>query len=404
MATFAYRIKDKTGAVVSGTLEGDSRQIVLDKLAQMGFVLDLSEKKELFGSLKGIQLSQKRVKSKDMTIFSRQLATMINSGLPLIEALSILVDQTENSTLSSTTSKVRASIESGASLSAALGEHPKIFPSIYINVVRAGEASGMLDDVLIYLADGMEKDQAIKRKVKSAMTYPVVVFCFAMLVLTAMLIFIVPIFANMITKMGGKLPLITAIVIGASNIVRAYWWAIILGLVGLIFAWTRIKATKTGRLWIDRVKLRLPIFGNIFRKLALSRFTRTFGMLITAGVPLLQSLDIVAKAVGNVIYENAILETRASVKEGESIAKPLGEAGMFPPMVTQMIAVGESTGALSTMLKKISDFYDSEIDAIVSSLTALLEPVMIIFLGGVIGFIVISMYLPIFAVVTTLTK
>lgn len=401
-STFAYKVRDRSGKVISGAIEAESAQAVASKLRSMGYiVLEIAEKKE------GLTFSfgfRKKVKLKDLTVFSRQFATMINSGVSITRALAILAEQTQNPTLAEVIKQLRKDVEAGLSLSEALAKQSKIFPPIFINMVRAGEAGGVLDEVLQRLAEHFERDAAIKGRVKSALTYPVAVLMFSLLIATAMIVFIVPTFMNMFESLGGDLPAATQMLVNLSNFIRGRWYLIIGTIIGLVYAYRAINRTERGKFILDSIKLKMPILGNLIKKMSISKFSRTFSTLVASGVPILQALDIVADTAGNEVVAKAIREARASIKEGESISKPLSKTTVFPPMVVQMISVGEETGALDTMLKKIADFYDEEVSATVDSLTSLLEPILMIFLGLIIGGIVISLYLPMFSIIAVMNQ
>lgn len=384
--------------MISGTLEGDSLTTVSTKLRQMGYtVLNIKAKSELLS----LELSfGSRVKPKDLTVFSRQFATMINSGLSLTKCLSILAEQTESSGLSKIVAELQHDVEGGQALSEAMVKHGKVFPAIFINMVRAGETGGVLDEVLLRVAEHFEKEANLKSRVKSAMAYPMAMFSFSILIVFIMITFVVPIFVKMFQDLGGALPLPTMILVKMSEAIRGFWWLILIILVGILYGYRAFASTPMGRLQIDKIKLKLPIFGLLTRKLAVARFTRTLGTLISSGVPILQALDIVGDTAGNSVVSRAVKNTRASIKEGETIARPLSESEVFPPMVVQMIAVGEETGALDSMLNKIADFYDEEVSSTVEALTSMIEPIMIVFMGMMIGGIIISLYLPMFKVIT----
>lgn len=397
--TFVYKVKDKSGQITSGTLEGDSVTTIVTKLRQKGLtVLSVNAK----SASKNINISlgrKKKVKIKEITVFSRQFATMINSGLSLTKALHILAEQTENPAFGEVISQVQKDVEAGQTLSEALAKHPRVFSNLFINMVKAGETGGVLDDVLLRVADHYEKDIAIKSKIKSAMTYPIAMFIMSMLIVFAMITFVVPVFVNMFSQLGGDLPLPTKILIFSSNAVRGWWYILIALIIGARYLFKSYKSSKVGRLQLDKIKLKLPVFGQLFSKLAIARFTRTFGTLISSGVPILQAMDIVADTANNEVISGTIRNARSSIKEGETIAQPLEKSPVFPPMVVQMIAVGEETGALDSMLAKIADFYDEEVGNLVESLTSLIEPLMIVFMGLVVGGIIISLYLPMFGLI-----
>ena len=399
--TFQYKVRDNQGRLLQGSLDGDSQTLVADKLRQMGYVpiaIQQESSSKLQRDLKIPGLSD-RVNQKDVAVFSRQFATMINSGLSLLRALNILSDQTENPTLARTIAEVRTDVEKGISLSAALAKHPKVFKRLYVAMIRAGEIGGVLDSVLLRLAENLEKDVALKQKIKSAMTYPTVVFCLVILIMVGMLIFVVPTFKNLYKDLGGSLPLPTKVLIALSDRAKQFWYVLAALMIGSWVGLRRWVNTEKGRGKWDAMKLRVPVFGQLVHKSALSRFSRTLSVLMRSGVPILQSLEIVRETVNNVVVSNAVQDVAASVKEGESIAKPLERHDIFPPMVVQMISVGEETGALDTMLAKISDFYDQEVEATVEALTSLIEPVLIAVMGVVVGGMVVALYMPMFNII-----
>jgi type IV pilus assembly protein PilC len=398
MSTFAYRALDAKGAKASGQLDGDSKAAVAAALRNKGLtVLDIDEvkqglaKKDVFGAMQ-------RVKPKDLTIFSRQFATMVNSGLAMLRCLYILEEQTENKKLTAVLGAVRADVEAGIALSDALEKHPKVFSRLYVSMVRAGEVGGILDEVLNRLATQLEKDDSIRRAVKSAMTYPVLIASFAFIVLIGMVMFLIPIFAGMYRDLGNaKLPMLTRLMVGLSDLMKGNWYIVFPVLIALAYGLKQLKATETGTFVWDRIKLRVPMgIGEIVRKIAVARFSRTFGTLVSSGVPILQAIEITGKTAGNTVIERAMVGVQQNVKEGQSITEPLEKVAVFPPMVTQMISVGEETGSLDQMLQKIADFYEDEVNASVKSLTSILEPIMMLGVGGIVGTVVISMYLPIF--------
>jgi type IV pilus assembly protein PilC len=400
LSKFDYQVRDKSGKLVTGQLEADSQAAVASKLQSMGYApIKIDQVKE-----SGLNLELKipglggKVKLKDLAIFSRQFATMINSGLSLIRALTILREQTENKKLAETIDDIRNRVEAGASLSSAMAEHEKVFPKLYVAMVRAGETAGMLDQVLIRIAETLEADLELRRRVKSAMSYPAVVLVLAILLVNVMLIFIVPTFVGMFEELGGQLPLPTRILLGLSGIVTRFWYILLLLPIAGWQGFNYARKNPQMRHQLDRLKLKLPVFGDLFHKVALSRFTRNFGVLLRAGVPILQALEITSETVNNGVMANAIKDVQASVKEGESVAGPLTRHAIFPPMVVQMMAVGEETGAMDTMLMKISEFYDQEVTATTEALTALLEPLMIAVLGGIVGAMVIALYMPMFMI------
>ena len=399
-STFAYKVRDRSGRLLDGEIQGTSQAAVVRALRDKGMVPIRIEEKSDAGLRREIKIPglSDRVKMKDISVFSRQFATMVNSGLSLIRALTVLEDQTENRALAAVVTKVRRSVEEGSSLSAALEQHPKMFNKLYISMVRAGEAGGVLDETLERLADIIERNVALRSKVKSAMAYPVVVMGLVILIVVAMLIFVVPMFERMYADLGGALPLPTRMLITTSKILQKLWYVVAaLGVVGVVLLKRWIK-TDPGRLAWDTFKLKIPIFGNLAHKAAISRFSRTFAVLSRSGVPILQGIDIVADTAGNAVIAKALSEVKNSVKEGESLTRPLNRYGVFPPMVVQMMAVGEETGALDTMLIKVADFYDQEVNSTVDALTSLIEPLLIVVMGTTVGGILIAMYLPMFNV------
>jgi type IV pilus assembly protein PilC len=399
--TYDYKVRDRTGNLVSGQLVGDSEALVLQKLREMGMT-PVEVKKANSGLKMEINIRPGKVKLKQVAIFCRQFATMVNSGLPILRALAILGDQTESKELAKVLVAVRTDVEQGSSLSNAMAKHPKAFNNLFVSMIKAGEAGGVLDEVLLNVADQIEEEVELRRQIKSAMTYPIVVVCLVVLIMAAMLLFIVPQFESIYANLGGTLPLPTRILLGVSNAVRSYWYIVLLGGVGLSFALRRYKKTDSGRYRIDAFKLRVPVFGLLFHKVALARFSATFGMLLHAGVPILQVLDIVKDTVNNKVISKAVEDVKGSVREGESIAKPLSKHKVFPPMVVQMLAVGEETGAIDTMLEKVAQFYNSEVKAQVDALTSLIEPLLIAIIGGAVGAAVVALYMPMFNIINLL--
>jgi type IV pilus assembly protein PilC len=395
-STYVFKAIDLVGVQSKGELDADSKQAVNDQLKSRGLiVLDIAEKR---GS-KEIKLPwANRVKSADLTIMTRQLSTMVSSGMTILRALYVLEAQTESDALKETLVAVRKDVEAGLPLSDALERHPKIFDPLFVAMTRAGETGGVLDSALIRVADQLEKAEALRRQVKSAMTYPTVIITFAMVVVLALVTFLVPVFAGIFKEFGGELPLITRVTVGASDFVKGFWYLIIVGTAGSIFGFRKFKKSPRGREILQRAMLKAPMkIGDIVQKVALARWSRTFSALITAGVPLLAALDIVGKTAGNVVVEQAMDKVVESVKSGGTIAGPLKESPVFPSMVGHMVGVGEETGALDAMLSKIADFYEDQVAAAVKSLTAIIEPIMIIVVGAIVGFIVIAMYMPMFS-------
>ncbi len=399
--TFVYRVRDRSGQTVEGELEAENATLVAGKLRSMGYTPVSIEKRGGAGLTADFTIPGLggRVKLKDVAVFSRQFATMINSGLSLLRSLAILAEQTENKKLAAIVGEVRIDVEKGSSLSAALARHPKAFGQLYVAMVRSGEASGALDSVLVRLAETIEKQVELRRKIKSAMTYPVVVFILVLMIASAMLIFIVPQFKSMYKDLGGKLPALTAYLITLSDIVRTFFPFFILGAGIGAWGFRRWIKTPGGRAKWDAFKLRVPVFGSLVRKTALSRFSRTLAALTRSGVPILESLEIVGQTSGNNVVAVALDDVQRAVKGGDSLARPLESHEIFPPMVVQMMAVGEETGALDEMLDKIADFYDQEVEATVDALTSLIEPLLICFMGGIVGGMIIALYMPMFNII-----
>lgn len=399
MAGFTYTVRDKAGKIAKGKLDGDSKEAVQAKLTQMGYIILELDQQGGLSSLNNITFGT-GIKVKDVTIFARQFSTMINAGLSLTKCLSILAGQTDNAYLRDVIQQVGKDVEAGQSLSDAMSKHGKVFPPIFVNMVRAGETGGVLDEVLNRVADHFEQEQALKGKIKSAMTYPIAMGGMVLLILVAMMMFVVPTFEKMFSDMGGELPFMTQVLVDISNFVVGFGGVVavvvFVGSIATFKWWSKGPGTMV---W-DNAKLNMPVFGPMTRKIALAKFTRTFGTLIAAGVPILSALDIVADTAGNEVVAQAVKKSREAIKEGETIAKPLSESKVFPSMLVQMIAVGEETGALDAMLNKIADFYDEEVGNAVDSLTSLIEPLMMATLGVVVGAMVVALYLPMFNVIT----
>ena len=394
MPTYTYTARTVNGELRSATMDAASREDVVAQLRRQRLsVVKVDEQKAKKGGGK--------IKMRDIVIFTRQFSTMINSGLPLVQALDILAKQSENPALAEVTRQTVFDVESGHTVADALGKHPKAFNELYVNMVAAGEAGGILDTILMRLATFMEKNDALVRKVKGAMIYPGVIMSVAAIAISVLLIFVIPVFQAMFASVNLELPLPTKIVVAMSEFLLGYWWAVLATLGGTVFLLRRYYATQNGRLVIDRLLLRVPVLGDVLRKSAVSRFTRTLGTLISSGVSILDGLEITAKTAGNRVISDAIMASRASIAGGDTIAAPLQKSNVFPPMVISMIAVGEQTGGLDEMLSKIADFYDEEVDAAVSNLLSMLEPIMIVFLGVVVGGMVVAMYLPIFDMINT---
>jgi len=397
MSTYVFKAIDLAGARAGGEVEAESKQSVADQLKARGLiVLDIADKH----SSREINLDiLQRIKAHDVAVMTRQLATMVGSGMTILRALYVLEEQTKNKLLIKTLVGARKDVEAGLPLSDALERHPKVFGPLYVAMVRAGETGGMLDSALLRTADQLEKDDSLRRQVRSAMVYPAVVLSFALIVLLALVAFVVPVFVKVFKQFGGHLPAITQVTVGMSKAVTSYWYLLILGVVGAVWSFLRWKRSEHGRAAWDAFKLRIPFkIGDICQKVALARWSRTLSALVGAGVPLLQSLDITGKTAGNMVIERAMGGVIDSVKQGGTISDPLKESAAFPSMVAHMVGVGEETGSLDTMLSKIADFYEDEVAAAVKALTSILEPVMIVVVGGMVGFIVISMYMPLFKV------
>jgi type IV pilus assembly protein PilC len=402
--TFEYDVRDRDGRLVKGTLDAENQGQVVQKLKTLGYA-PVSITKTNSGMKKEITIPGfgKKVKLKDLAVMSRQFATMISSGLSLLRALSILAEQTESKPLKAALSVVRSDVETGQSLSSALAKHPKIFPPLMVNMCRAGEVGGFLDAVLLQIAENYEAEVKLRGKIKSAMTYPVVVFVIAVIAVIGMLLFIVPVFTKMFLDLGGELPAPTKALVWMSDAMKFAAPVLLVVAVAGPFVWTRVKNQERVRSVVDPVKFKVPVFGNLFKKVALARFSRNLGTMMTSGVPILQALDIVGETTGNIVLERAVYGVRESVRRGESLAKPLAEHPVFPSMVVQMMAVGEDTGALDTMLAKIAEFYDQEVEATAEALTALIEPLMIAVIGSIIGAMIIALYMPIFKVFDLIT-
>jgi type IV pilus assembly protein PilC len=399
MATFAYVGKTRQGAVKKGEVIAKTRDEAMEQLRKLNVGVTSLQEKALAQGLLANLTGGGGVKDKDLVVFTRQFSTMINAGLPLVQCLDILSTQSENKFLGKAVGEIKGDVEGGSTFADALKKHPKVFDELYVNMVHAGEVGGLLDTILLRLAKHIEKAMKLKGAIKSAMVYPSAIIGVAIIVVTILMIWVIPIFAKMFTDLsGGKvgLPGPTQFVIGLSEFMQHYIIYMVIALGGVVYAIRRYYKTANGRIVIDRLLLKMPVIGELIRKASVAKFTRTLGTLITSGVPIMDGLMITAKTSGNKIVENAILGARQSISGGKTLAEPLSKSDVFPKMVTHMISVGESTGALDAMLGKIADFYDDEVDQAVASLTALLEPAMMVFLGTVIGFIVIAMYLPIF--------
>ena len=397
MPVYTYKARTVAGESQSGEMTASTEADVVGQLRRRRLVVvSVREKpKELKLSFGG------KAKTKDLVLFTRQFATMINAGLPLVQSLDILANQQPNKKAAEKIRAVLSDVESGATLADAMGRHRDFFSEIYVNMVAAGEAGGILDVILLRLAEYLEAADKLRRKVKGAMFYPVTVMSFAALAIAVLLIFVIPTFAGFFESAGVALPLPTRIVMGLSDFLISWWWAVAAVLAGIGWVIRAYRRTPAGRLSTDRLLLRIPMLGGILRKAAIARFSRTLGTLVQSGVPILDGLEITARTAGNRVVEDAVMKSRASIAGGETIAEPLKRSEVFPPMVVQMINVGEQTGGLDDMLSKIADFYDEEVDSAVGALTSVIEPVMIVFLGAIVGGMVVAMYLPIFDIIKT---
>ncbi len=397
MSTYVFKAMDAAGARATGEVEAENKQAVADQLRQRGLiVLDIADKR---GSAE-IKLGfLGKHKASDLTIMTRQLATMVNSGMTILRALYILEAQTENEKLAATIGEVRKDVEAGLAFSDALERHPKTFNQLFVAMARAGETGGMLDQALMRVADQLEAADSLRRQVKSAMTYPIVVMSFALIVLVILIVFLVPVFVGVFKDFGGELPAITKFTVALSNAVVGQWYLFIGGAFLIVYGFRKWKGSDRGRQSWDAFKLRVPMkIGDIVQKIALARWSRTLSALVTAGVPLMQAIEITGKTAGNFVVEKAMDDVIASVKAGGTIADPLKQSPVFPSMVTHMVSVGEDTGALDTMLTKIAEFYEDQVAAAVKQLSSILEPIMIVIIGAMVGFIVVAMYMPMFKV------
>jgi type IV pilus assembly protein PilC len=397
VATYSYTAKRDRGAPFTGDVSGQNKAAVVAELRRKGLTVLKLEQKRSIPDLHTLLESTTRIKPRDKAVFARQFATMINSGLAVLRALYVLEEQTENTRFKKIIASVREDVEAGMALSDAMARYPIAFDRLYVSMVRAGEAGGALDATLNRLATQLEKDDSLRRTIKSAMAYPVLIACFAIVVMIGMLLFIIPIFSNMYADLGGQLPTLTRLMMNLSNLLKHFWFILFPAMFGVAWGLKRLKKTDQGRQIWDRAKLKLPMkLGAVIQKIAVARFSRTLATLVGSGVPILQSIEITGKTSGNYVIEESMADVRESVRSGESIAKPLSRVKVFPAMVTHMISIGEETGALDAMLNKIADFYEDEVDAAVKSLTSIIEPIMMMFVGGLVGVIVISMYLPMF--------
>ena len=405
MGTFKYRAKDHAGKHIDGSISADNKEAVTVALRRQGLTpLQITEEKGgLFGDAGTKRLPRPRISSADLVIFTRQFSTMIGAGLPVMECLEILGDQADDPGFKATLRAIADDVRNGSDLSQALGRHPRVFTDIYVNMIRAGEASGQLDVILTRLAEYQEASETLKREIKSAMTYPVISICMILGITTFLLVFIIPQFKKIFEDMGVPLPMPTKIVLGTSELLKTYVHFVILGLGGTIYGILMWKKTKGGRYTWDKMMLKMPVFGTLFQKVAISRFSRTFSTLLRSGVPILGALEIVAQTAGNAILTEAVEASRESIRQGDNLATPLATYDIFPPMVVRMIQVGERSGALEVLLEKISEFYDEQVSATVDALTSLIEPLMIGVMGIMVGGIVLSIFLPIFKMQSALS-
>lgn len=404
MIKYNYVAKDKNGYTLNGSLDASSDSEVAEVLHRKELtIISIEQAKDKPAKSSSGGLG-KKIKLDDLVIFTRQLATMIDSGIPLVHALGILSEQVENLSLRAVVLAVRQDIEAGMSFCDALAKHPKVFSELFINMTKAGESSGMLDDILDRLASYLEKTAALTRKISSSLVYPAVVISMAIIITAVLLLKVVPTFKGIFDVLGGQLPLPTQVLIFASDLLRKYFLFLVIAIIFIGFLFRKYVSTEKGRYNFDRVKLKAPVLGELFRKLSVAKFSRTFSTLVKSGVSVLSALDIVSKTSGNKVVEEAVLSCSKSVRDGESIAQPLLRSGVFPPMVCRMISVGEQTGQLEKMLTKIADFYDEQVDAATSALTSMIEPLVIAFLGIVVGGIVIALFLPIFQISKLITQ
>ncbi len=401
MPTFVWKGRTATGASASGELSAQSQADVVAALRQKKIIPTSIKIKE---EKKGFALFGGRVSKRALAVFTRQFSTMLGAGLPLLTCLEILSKQTESAGLKSVLGEVRADVEGGLSLADALRRQPKVFDNLFVNMVESGETGGALDVILERLATYLEKTVALQRKIRGAMIYPAIISVVAVLAIAVLLIFVIPIFAKMYQGVGRELPAMTQLVMKISDFMKVAALPLLIGLILLFTIIRRWHKTESGAKTMDPLILRLPVFGDLVKKQAIARFSRTLSTLLSSGVPIIDALEITAKSAGNWVIEDAILKARVSIKGGENIADPLSKTAVFPPMVTQMIAIGEASGGLDEMLKKVADFYDAEVDQAVENLTNALEPIIMVFLGGIVGFLVISMYLPIFQLASTITE
>jgi type IV pilus assembly protein PilC len=401
MPQFSYEAVEPTGRVVKGLVEAENAAVVLNKLQSLNYsVVDVTEKKGALGMRKG----SGNVPLKALVVFSRQFATMINAGVSILKCLEILESQTADPALKPVVGDVRKAVVGGSSLTDAVAKHPKVFSKLFVSMIRAAEVGGILDQVLDRLAMFLEKESELIGKIKGAMVYPVAVLVFALLMVVAMFMFVLPTFKSIFAEFDSELPLITSLLFSISDFMRMFWYLLLATPFAAVWAFKRYNATEQGKWNVDKLKLRLPVVGDLIQKMAISRFSRTLGTLVNSGVPVLRALEIVSETAGNVVIAKAITDARTSVREGQKISQPLEASGQFPQMVTQMIDIGEETGRMSEMLIRVANFYDNEVEVTVKALTSLIEPALIIVLGGIVGFIVASIMVPMFTMINSINK
>lgn len=402
MSTYVYTVVDTTGKTKKGKLDADSEQSVLGKLHEQNLhIVSINKQKERSKTSSGG--SNRKVKLKAMVVFSRQFATMIDAGIAVVRCLDILEGQTKDDVLKGAIGQAKRDVKAGLSLTDAFSKHPGVFSRLYVNMVRAAETGGILDLILDRLATFLEKEDEIRGKIKSAMIYPILVLVFAMLMLAALFMFVLPKFKEIFVSMNVKMPLVTRLLFDGSTFLKSYWYILLILMVGSYIFYRSYSKTERGRFQIDTFKLRFPVVGELVQKMAISRFSRTFATLIASGVPMMRSLEIVGETSGNVVIAKSVENARSSIREGQKISAPLAQSGLFPSMVTHMIDIGEETGRLSDMLVKVSDFYDQEVEGAVKALTSLIEPCLIVVMGGIVGFIAVSIMAPIFKLVSNMS-
>jgi type IV pilus assembly protein PilC len=401
MGVFVYHAIDRAGKVITGNIEADSEQLVLAKLHELNYhIIGISERKKRAAIKVGS--GSKKVKLQSIVVFSRQFSTMVNAGISLIRCLDILENQTKDPVLKEVVGMIKHDVTGGANLTESFSKHQNIFSKLYVSMIRSAEIGGVLGDVLDRLSDFLENEMEIRAKIKSAMIYPVAVLCFAVVMVGVMMVVVLPTFKGIFTEMGVEMPPATKALFAVSGFVVSYWYILIGLALGGVFAFRAYGRTPAGRKNIDGLKLKIPLVGEIIQKMSIARFARTFGTLVNSGVPMMRCLEVVSETAGNVVISQAVEDARNSVREGQKISRPLANSGLFPEMVTQMIDIGEETGKLSDMLNRVATFYDKEVDGAVKALTSLIEPMLIIVMGGVVGFIAISIMSPIFKLISSI--